>query len=74
MILRNQIHKFAIFLEKLKYKSALAGPKCALIVTNSVFVTPNSVFVLSALRLGENQAAPHKVRRRHTFCYLCSNS
>ena len=27
MILRNQIHKFAIFLEKLKYKSALAGPK-----------------------------------------------
>ena len=27
MILRNQIHKFAIFWEKLKYKSALVGPK-----------------------------------------------
>ena len=39
----------------MKYKSALADPKCVLIVTNSVFVTPNSVFVLSALRLGENR-------------------
>ena len=27
MILRNQIHKFAIFLEKLKYKSAFVDPK-----------------------------------------------